>query len=686
MKVSARRLLEGTRTFFTAEQAVMLVAATAVGVLAAMGSIFFRWLIDLSGMAFWLGNAKEVQTMAALPWWQKLLTPGIGGLVLAPIVLYWAKETRGSGIPEVIEASALHGGFIRARVIVAKSLSSAICIGSGGSVGREAPIVQIGAAIGSAVAQKLKLTVRDTRTLLGCGAAGGLAATFNTPFAGTFFVVEAILGDFGSVRISPLVISSVVATVVSRHFTEEFPHIIMPPFHDEATFLSLGAFLAVGVACSLVSVLLIGTMRSGGRLARKWKGPAWALPAMGGLLVGATGLLVPEVYGVGYETTNAALAESFGPRGGILFLTLLLILVAKIFATAASLSTGGSGGVFAPALFLGALTGSLVGIVLEEFFPGLVGPEGATSIGAYAIVGMGAMIAALHHAPIAAVLLVFELTGNQATILPLMAACIPSVLLAAVLDKQSIDTMSLSQRGVIIKPRNQIDLLRGLQASDAMAAKVVRVDPGAPLSYLVERFLETPCSIMWIVGKDGKPKGVIEASTLEVAMLERESLMSLIVAQDIASPLPPTLKPGDDLSLAMRLVHQTKAEALPVLDPESGVLLGDVTREDLISIYSRELETRDTAASALDSINLSERLGGVDIGDGFSIVEHEAPQHLDGKSLAELQVRQRTGAQVILLRRRGRGLVPGPDTRVQVGDVLVLAGKADTIREKLRTL
>lgn len=674
------------RRFFTAEQIVVLLAATAIGVLAAFGSIIFRWLIAFFTDLFWMGQAQDPETLAQVEWWRKLLTPALGGLVFAPIVLYWARETRGSGIPDVIEASALKGGFIRSRVISAKMLASSICIGSGGSVGREAPIVQVGAAIGSAIAQRLKLPVRDTRTLLGCGAAGGLAATFNTPFAATFFAIEVILGDFGRVRLGPVVISAVVATVVSRHFTEEFPHIILPPFGDDITLITLVPFLAVGLACALVGVVFLMALRHGTLLASKWPGPAFLLPAFGGLLVGMTGLVAPEVFGVGYETTNAALADAFHDRGNYLFVTLLIILAAKIFATAASLTTGGSGGVFAPGLFLGAITGSLVGIATEQFLPGLFGPGGGASIGAYAIIGMGAMIAAIHHAPIAAVLLIFEMTGNQATILPLMAACIPAVIVAGLLDRHSIDTLALSLKGIDLRPRNQIDLLRGLQAADAMGRRIERVGPNDTLATLVERFLETPYPIMWIVDDAGRPRGMIEATNLEVAMLEKETLLSLIVAQDIASPLPPSLKPGDDLSLAMRIADQHKAEAIPVLDPVDGAMLGEITRGDLIETYQRELADRDSANAALDAINLSERLGGVDIGDGYGIMEFEVPAHLDGQTLVQVDLRRRVGAQAILLRKEGRTLVPGPDTLLATGDILVLAGESESVRERLRGL
>lgn len=656
-------------------QVLILVSAALVGVAAAYGAIGFRALIHAAEDFFWQGNATTVESLMALPWYAKLLVPALGGLLLGPIVYWLAPESRGSGLSEIIESVAVKGGTIRHRVAPAKALASAICIGSGGSVGREAPIIQIGAGIGSSIAQWLRVPTRDMRTLVGCGAAGGLAATFNTPIAGAFFAIEVIIGDYGAAKLSPIIIASVIATVISRSYIDEFPHITAPPFSEDVTLMSLMPFFLVGIACGVFAVLFIRSLSHGAGLAKQVNVPVYLKPAIGGLLVGAIGIFIPHVFGVGYETTNLVLADEFGidVTKATEVLLLLLILGAKLLATVASLASGGSGGVLAPSLFMGALVGSIVGILTEIVFPGVIG-----SPTAYALVGMGAMIAAVHHAPISSVLMVFELTNNPVTILPLLVACIPAVVVAAELGRESIDEMNLRLKGVKLRDRTELDVLKGMRVTEAMGDRIATVDPGTPLTTLVERFLASPHPIMWM-GKDKKVAGVIESRNLEIAMLERESLLTLIVAQDVSSPAPPPIHPDDDLSFAMKLFGQTDGDVLPVVDRHTGQLAGDLMRSDVIEAYSRELEHRDYVGRAVDVIHLADRAQQVEIGSGYSIIEYHTPTRLAGKTLLELELRSRFGALAILLRRGGESLVPGAETTLEAHDILVLAGQADAL-------
>lgn len=654
------------------EHFVILLSAAFVGVCAAYGAILFRTMILGSSWMFFGPAYGDLEAVRDLPWWRRLLLPALGGLLLAPIVVRFAPEARGSGIPEVIEAVANRGGVLRRRVVALKALAASICIGSGGSAGREGPIVQIGAAIGSWIAQTLRLNAKQMRTLVGCGAAGGIAATFNTPFAGALFAVEVVLGDFGTAKISPIVIAAVVATVISRQFTEEFPHLQVPPFEETIGLGSIPPYIVVGVACGLVGTLFILSLMAGWKLADRWKFSPYLLPATGGLLVGAIGVFRPEVYGVGYETINGVLRES--PGVGFL----VVVLVAKLLATSATLTSGGSGGVFAPSLFLGAVTGTLVGIVTEIVAPGVI-----QSPRAFALVGMGAMVAATTRAPISAVLMIFELTRDYNTIVPLMAACITSVLLSAALHGDSIYIAKLRHRGVELLVKNEVNLLRGLKVADVMRQRIATVPPSTPMSELIDRFMATPYSVMWMTDANGRVLGVIEARNFQAALVEREALMELIVAQDLAVPVKCPVHPEDDLSMVANMLDDVAFEVFPVVDPESGVLCGDLIRSDVIEAYNRELARRDAVSTAVDAIGAADRLDVVDIGDGQVILEYEAPRHWDGRTLAELNLRQKAGAQVLLIKRGREQVFPGPQTALQTGDRVVLTGQGKRLEKDL---
>ncbi|MCB2156085.1 chloride channel protein [bacterium] len=661
--------------FIRSDQVLILVMAAVVGVLSAYGAILFRWLIHWSQFAFFQSSNVDLAYLETLPWYWKLLAPALGGLLVAAVVVKWSPESKGSGIPEVIESVALRGGAVRKRVAPLKAVAAAICIGSGGSAGREGPVVHIGAAVGSWIAQSLRVSVKQMRTLVGCGVAGGIAATFNTPFAGALFAVEVVLGDFGTAKISPIVIASVVATVISRHYIGDFPQITVPPFHEDINLITIIPYFIVGIGSAFVSAGFIKSLGWGWKLADRWKFSPFLLPAIGGLLVGTIGIFVPDVFGVGYDTINAVLENQIGLG------MLILILLLKVFATSATLTSGGSGGVFAPSLVIGALLGGIVGVITMRIAPGWV-----QSPHALALVGMGALVAGTTRAPISAVLVIFEMSYEYSVILPLMAACIPSVLISAWLHRDSIYIAKLTHKGVSLKARGDVNLLKGLQVGDVVQPRVESINAGAPLTEVLERFMETRFPIMWMVDGNGKLLGVLESKNLEIAILERESLLELIVAQDIAVPVEAPIHPKDDLSFAMKLFADVPFEVLPVVDKADGHLLGDLLRSDVIDAYNRELAMRDSMATTVDAINVADRLGHVDIGDGYALIEYEVPVHLVGKTLVEIDLRKKAEAQCVLIKRHKQRLVPRPDTVFQAGDALLLAGDPRKMNERLRKL
>ncbi|MBW1806235.1 MAG: chloride channel protein, partial [Deltaproteobacteria bacterium] len=321
----------------------MTALAAIVGLIAGFGAIGFRYLIDFIQSVSYGSAGNLLELVQSVPWYLRIAVPALGGLIVGVLIYFLAREAKGHGVPEVMEAVTLKRGVIRKRVVIVKSLVSAISIGTGGSVGREGPIVQIGSAIGSTVGQLLKVSADRIRTLVGCGAAAGIAATFNAPIAGSMFALEIILGDFGLATFSPIVISAVTATAVSRHFLGDVPAFIVPAYELVSAW-ELPLYVILGILCALMAVAFTQLLYRAEDLFEGVRVPEYLKAAIGGVILGGMGLLFPHVLGVGYPAMDLALMQKLS------LWTMFLLVVFKILATSITIGSGGSGGVFAPSL------------------------------------------------------------------------------------------------------------------------------------------------------------------------------------------------------------------------------------------------------------------------------------------------------------------------------------------------
>jgi CIC family chloride channel protein len=421
----------------------LIALALLIGVASGVGAVAFHFMIDsftllFSGHRDFSAAGHGINPLVpGLGIWFVVLAPVLGGLIYGPLVAKFAPEARGHGVPEVMLAVNRDGGRIRPQVAAVKSLASAICIGSGGSVGREGPIVQIGSAIASVVGQAARLPESQLRLLVACGAAGGIAATFNAPIAGVVFALELILRNFRAQSFGPVVLSAVVADAIARAVLGNHTFLSLPSFSVSSP-LELLLFAGLGVVCTFVGRAFIQVLYRGEDLAdRLWRWPEWLRPAVGGILLGLVLLAVPQMYGVGYPV----LLHAVGGHYVILFL--LALLVAKILATSLTMWIGGSGGVFAPSLFMGAMLGSAYGAVAHDLLP-----QVALSAGAYGVVGMAAVFAATTRARITAVLIILELTGETHLVLPVMVAVVVATALSGAMSRDTIYTLKLRRRGI----------------------------------------------------------------------------------------------------------------------------------------------------------------------------------------------------------------------------------------------
>lgn len=536
----------------------LMVLALLIGTGAGLGAIAFRWLITHATLVFSGQTDYAATPGAAHPWlpgwgvWFLVLAPAVAGLIYGPLVYRFAPEARGHGVPEVMYAVAERGGRIQSRVSLVKALASALCIGSGGSVGREGPIVQIGAALGSAFGRRFKLTERRLRVLVACGAAGGIAATFNAPMAGPFFAMELILRDFAVESFGAVVLSSVTASVVGRAVMGNEAFLSLPVFHlqNPTEFL---LFALLGALIGLSGVLFGKVLYFIEDLCdRVWRGPEWLRPGVGGLLLGGLLLVLPQMYGVGYPVLGGAI------NGDYAIWFLILLLLGKMLATSLTIGIGGSGGVFAPALFVGGMGGTAFGMVAHTLMPSIAG-----SPGTYGLIGMGAAFAGAARAPITAVIILFELTGQYTVILPLMLAVVVATLLSRRTSKETIYSAKLSRRGIDLDARHMRGRLpdRSVGAVMEPLPDTLRLD--TPLEQAVQELARSSDAVLPVVDEHARYRGCVSARA--VAETLGDSTATQHRVGDLVE-MPPEVRTETRLVDALDSLISVDGTAAPVLD------------------------------------------------------------------------------------------------------------------------
>jgi CIC family chloride channel protein len=649
------------------ETTALIGMAIVVGAGTGLGAVLFIRLIAL------LQNLFFVQGAAALGFLGPgllILIPAVGGLLAGPIISFFAKEAKGHGVPEVMQAIALRGGRIRPRVVVAKIAASALCIGSGGSVGREGPIVQVGAALGSTVGQWLQFSETRIRNLVACGAAAGIAATFNAPIAGVVFAMEIILGELRIGDLGNVVISAVTASTISRIFLGDFPAFSIP-FYSMRTPWELFFYIILGILAAVTAVGFIRLLYGFEDFFDALRIPDAVKPAIGGALLGGLALGYPLILGLpGSFQAGAALPEIFGTGfttieqallGNLPFTLLLALVFLKPLATSLTLGTGNSGGVFAPALFLGAALGGAFGAVVERFAPGLTaGP------GAFAVVGMAAVFAGAARAPFTAFLIVFEMTNDYRMILPLMAGVIVSLILAERLHPESIYTLKLARRGIHLKSGRDVDVMDTVRVEEIMVRDPVTVPIDMPVAKLAGEFIRTGRHGFPVLLQDGSLCGMVSLEDYRrVAQEGTEPPESLRVG-DIATCTIICMYPDETVGAAMRRMAPRDLSRLPVVARDNPRrLLGVVRRNDIVRAYEYGTLRREEARERAERTKLVN-----DSRAQFFDLTLATGSPAAGKAVSQVPLPR---AAVLVMIRRGKDLlIPHGDTRLEAGDVVTV--------------
>jgi CIC family chloride channel protein len=557
-QATAARLPERSRRQAAAgalrsSQGGLFLLAVLVGVGSGLGAVVFRYLIS---SFTWLATGQSEfgqQGRVASAHFSFLgpaffvVIPVLGGLLYGPLIYRWAREARGHGVPEVMIAVAENGGRIRPQVSVVKALASALCIATGGSVGREGPIVQIGSAMASSLGQRIRMPENRLRILVACGAAGGISATFNAPITGVFFGVEIILRAFSVEAMFPVMLSAMLADVVaepflgSARFLSGFPAGIA--LHHPANYLLIAllavvaAFVGLGFKTVLYKIEDLGDKLWGTR-------PEWARPAVGGVLLGLVLLAVPQLYGVGYPVMYKAIA------GGYALWFLILLVFGKMLATSVSLGIGGSGGVFAPSLFLGVMSGTAYGVIVDHVFGAAAGPPAL-----YAAVAMGAVFTSAARAPLTSLASVVEMTGDFTLTLPVMLAVAIATTISRGVSYGTIYTTKLLRRGTDLDKSSPWRALTDVKLADAM------------------RPLPAPLSV---TGNGHAP-------------VSPDDLTAALPGEVTHERTPQALYASESLSQALRQLVLYGRDGLPVLSADGTRVEGWVTNASAMHAIARDL-------------------------------------------------------------------------------------------------
>lgn len=572
------------RRFFRNEQFRMVLIATFIGLVAGGANIIFRMVVELVHRQIFV-RGHELLAIGQGGWHLLLLPliPMAGMVLLIPLSLLYPGEVNGYGFTKFLRQVNLEGGIIRFRTVVLKILSCSLTLGTGGSAGVEGPIAQVGGALGSTLGQFFRVSGVRMKVYIAAGCAAGIAAMFNAPIAGVFFAAEIVLlGTYEIGSFAALVIASAMATVVSRAYYGVAPAFPVPPYHLVNPLVEVPLYSVLGVIMGLVAVFHIKvfyTVRD--RFAVFTLHPQLK-PIFGALLIGIIGIAFPQVMGDGYDYLTAVLDG----HGLVLIMAVLIFL--KIIATAITLGSGGAGGVFAPALFIGGMVGGTFGGLVHLWLPGHTANPGA-----YAAVGIGAFLAAATHAPLTAIFLLFEMTGNYRIIVPIMLSSIIGTMVAARLNHDSIDTVDFSREGIDIHEGRETAVMRSIKVGSLITEDVDFISEEANVDQLLTIFSMAQSGFYFpVVDATGRMTGVVSLQDVKSILHDEELRLSATVGNICARKVV-VLTPDETLYDAMRIFDSMGIEEIPVVEsPDNRWVVGMLKRRDAIAAYNREIVRR----------------------------------------------------------------------------------------------
>lgn len=569
--------------FKVSDNTFMVVLAVIIGLVAGLCNYafrraidFFHWLIIDTGAQF-TGYTPDTWGVHRL--WA-ISFPLAGAIIMLPL-WYFFREDLTFGFAGFLEKVNLRGGKLRLRQMFTRGIAAALTIGSGGSAGQEGPIAQIGGTAASYIGQLLGMSGERLKVLIGCGVSGGVAATFNAPIAGVFFAHEIVLlSSFELSSFTSIVISSGMATVVSRAMFGNTPAFDTPAYQMISP-VELFFYAVLGIAAGGLAALFISLYsRSREKFAALRLHPAAKL-CLGGFLVGCIGVVLPEVQGNGYAFIERVVSNDTG------WLLLTVLIAGKMLATCITIGSGLPGGMFAPSLFIGAVTGGSFGFLVNHFFPAYVSTPGA-----YGLVGMGAYLAAVCHAPMTAIFLLFEMTGSYQVIIPIMISCVIGTSISRHFKKDSIDTIDLADRGIDLHAGKEQNLLQTISVRDAMNPHPEVLAENMTLRQFSAYVGKTRHTSFPLVNGEGMLAGIVTLQDFLGVAFE-EGLEDLVILKDLATTDVITVTADGNLSDALERIGYRDVEYIPVVGAGNDKkIIGVLSRHDIFAAYNRAIMAR----------------------------------------------------------------------------------------------
>ncbi len=668
--------------FSPPEGLLLLILSVIVGASTGLASVFFVKLIfaiqdfsygSVSGFFPFLGK------------WIYVVIPVLGGLLVGPLILF-AQEAKGHGVPEVMQALILRGGRIRARVAAAKIVASALCIGTGGSAGREGPIIQVGSALGSSIGQVLRLSDERIRNLVACGAAAGIAATFNAPIAGVAFAIEVLMCGLQMRAFGNVVIAAVSASVVSRNLIGDRFAFEVPAYTINNPF-EIILYLILGLTAALVGIMFIKMLSFSENIFDEWKFPQIFKPAVGGVLLGILGLAymnlpglsfpvgsgahgtgldvqIPHMYGSGFPFIEAAI------QGKTALWILVVLIFIKPLATSFTLGSGNSGGVFAPSLFVGAMLGGAMGHLFSYWFPSI-----GNNTGAFALVGMAALFSATARAPLTAMLIVFEMSNDYYMILPLMVAGVTASYFAQWLHHDSIYTTKLTKRGVRFSEGRDMDIMQGVKVSEVMKSRPVTIHKDSSFSEVMALFQEKNILGFPVLSDDNKLWGIITLQDIHRAQSEDNFTSKGLTVANLAVEDPISVFPDEPIWVAIQKMSPRDLARLPVVARDgSKKLCGIISRSDILRAYDVGVVRKQRGQIVEHQVELRQQKenGYVE----FVLKEEDSCLNATVRDLKLPET-----INMVSVKRGGQILIPRGHTELKCGDVITVYGRLTDIAD-----
>ena len=669
MRLAAIPLLAYFRNRPAGEKRFLLLVPLT-GACTGFAAVALVRLLALVQKGFWGSGHDLLRHAQAATSLHRVLALLLGGLLVGSIILLARQAVGGHGTAGIIEAVARHGGVIAMRGTLIKAAATVVTVGSGGSLGREGPLVGVGAALGSLLGRRFKLTGHRLKILVGCGAAAGIAAAYNAPIGGAMFALEVILGNFALESFGPIVVASVVGTIISRNLISRYTAYSPPPY-TLASNWELGNYLVMGLLIGVASALFIVALRAAEKGFARVPLASWAKPAAGFALVGLIGVRFPHVFGNGYDTVNLVLREQL-PLALVLALPFL-----KVAATALTVGSGGAGGLFTPTLFVGSVIGSAFGAWCHATFP-----AGTATSGAYALVGMGAMVAGTTQAPLTAILTIFELTGDYQILLPLMFSCTLATIVGRLLHPESIYTESLIERGVRVGGRVEELVMDSIQVRDVMRQGAPPVSDQEPLESVLKQLLAEGRKELFVVAPDGRFRGAITLAELSDYLGRPDALRQTRAGEVVYTDLP-VLQLDDRMSEAIGRWSKVSRDRLPVVDgEETRRYVGELSAGDIIALYSQEVLHKEARLARFESFGEGNRPSTtyVELPPEYVVALVTLPDSFPGATLRDLDARRRFSVNVIEVKRRigsgqERRIIAEPGTELKAGDGLIVVGR-----------